>query len=615
MFHPDGLRQSTPPPPQLSAALGENQNREMRSMATTEIKSEIVDNMRIDWDVPIEMDDGVILRANVYRPIADGRYPVIASMGVYGKELPFQMPPYDRMWDQMVKKFPEVPEGSTNKYQAWEVVDPEKWVPHDYAILRIDSRGAGRSEGYMDCFSAREARDFYNCIEWAGEQPWSNGKVGLSGISYYAINQWQVAALKPEHLAAICPWEGNNDYYREAIYHGGIHNIFQGSWFPVQAMHVQYGLGTRGVRNPNNGVLVSGDVDLSDEELAANRGDIETEVIERPFDSDYYRERSSALEKITTPLLSTANWGGQSLHNRGNFRGYLYSASPQKWLEAHGGEHWTLYYTEYGNTLQRRFFDWFLKGEGDWDQQPPVLLNVRHPGERFVARAENEWPLARTQWTKMYLHTEDSSLSTSAAAQDSSAAYEAFGKGLEFLTEPYTQETEITGPLACKLWISSSTSDADIFLALRLFDPDGEEVLFHGANEPHAPITLGWLRASHRKLDLERSEPWAPYHPHLEAEPLEPGEIYELDIEVWTTSIVIPPGYRLGLAVMGRDYDHGKEPVMSHLGLELRGVGFWHHTNPKARPPEIYDNNVTVYGGGERASYLLVPVIPHKPAD
>lgn len=581
-------------------------------MASTEVKSEILDGMRIDWDVPIEMDDGVILRANVYRPIAEGRYPVIASMGVYGKELPFQSPPYDRMWAQMCKKFPEVPRDSTNKHQAWEVVDPEKWVPHGYAVLRIDSRGAGRSEGYMDCFSQREAKDFHDCIEWAGVQPWSTGKVGLSGISYYAINQWQVAALKPAHLAAICPWEGNNDYYREAIYHGGIHCIFQGHWFPVQATHVQYGLATRGQRNPHTGVLVSGDVDLSDEELAANRGDIEAETIARPFDCEYYRERSAELDKIDVPLLSAGNWGGQSLHNRGNFRGYMYASSPEKWLEVHGGEHWTLYYTDYGNELQRRFFDWFLKGEGDWDTQPPVLLQVRHPGERFVPRAENEWPLARTQWKKLYMQPEGTSLTWEPPARETQASYRAFGEGLTFLTEPFTDETEITGPLACRLWMASSTSDADIFLALRLFDPEGEEVLFHGANEPQAPISLGWLRASHRELDRERSEPWAPYHPHRKADPIEPGEVYALDIEVWTTCIVVPAGYRLGLSVLGRDYDHGKPPIVSHLGLEMRGVGFWHHTNPAARPREIYDNTVTVYGGGERASYLLVPVVPPK---
>ena len=122
----------------------------------------------------------------------------------------------------MIGKYPEIAEGSTNKYQNWEVVDPEKWVPDGYAIVRMDSRGAGRSPGMIEIWSPRESKDFYNCIEWAAAQPWSNGKIGLNGISYYAMNQWCVAALQPPHLAAICVWEGAADYYREIARHGGI---------------------------------------------------------------------------------------------------------------------------------------------------------------------------------------------------------------------------------------------------------------------------------------------------------------------------------------------------------------------------------------------------------
>lgn len=574
--------------------------------------SEIRDNMQIEWDVPITMDDGVVLRADIYRPIGEGHYPTIASMGVYGKNLPFQAPPYDHLWQQMCEKYPDVPRGSTNKYQAWEVVDPEKWVADGYAVMRIDSRGAARSEGRMDCFTSREARDYHDCIEWAAQQPWSNGKIGLSGISYYAVNQWRVAALEPPHLAAICVWEGAGDWYRDTTHHGGIHCTFLGKWFDAQAAIVQHGLGTRGPANPYTGMLVCGETDLSDEELAANRGDIEQELIEHRFDDEYYRDRSADFSKVRVPLLSSANWGGQALHNRGNFRGYLHAASEQKWLEVHGGEHWTIYYTDYGRELQRRFFDWFLKGEGDWDQQPPVLLQVRHPGERFEARAEQEWPLAHTEWKRMYLQPSAGSLSLEEPREQTQATYRGFGEGLQLLTEPFESETEITGPISCRLWLSSSTTDADVFLALRVFDPQGNEVLFHGANEPKAPISLGWLRASHRKLDPERSTPWAPYHPHQEEEPLQPGQRYPLDVEIWTTCIVIPPGYRLGLSVLGRDFDHGQQGTMSHIGVEMRGAGFWYHDDSRERPAEVYDGEVTVYSGPDSPSYLLLPFIPAR---
>src|SRR5690606_25658459 len=132
---------------------------------------------------------------------------VLLSYGPYGKGLPFQVG-YETAWERLIGEHPEVGKGSTNRFQSWEVADPERWVPLGYACVRVDSRGAGRSPGQIDHFSPRETRDLYECVEWAGVMPWSTGKVGLSGISYYAVVQWQVAALRPPHLAAICAWEG-----------------------------------------------------------------------------------------------------------------------------------------------------------------------------------------------------------------------------------------------------------------------------------------------------------------------------------------------------------------------------------------------------------------------
>jgi predicted acyl esterase len=163
--------------------------------------SDMRDGMRVDWDVPIAMDDGLVLRADVFRPIVDGRHPVILTYGPYAKGLAFQ-DGYPSAWQRMVAEHPDVAYGSTNRHQNWETVDPEKWVPDGYVCVRVDSRGCGRSPGYVDHFSPRETRDFYQCIEWAGVQPWSNGKVGLNGVSYYGINQWHVASLQPPHLAA-----------------------------------------------------------------------------------------------------------------------------------------------------------------------------------------------------------------------------------------------------------------------------------------------------------------------------------------------------------------------------------------------------------------------------
>ncbi|MFZ0375079.1 MAG: CocE/NonD family hydrolase, partial [Xanthobacteraceae bacterium] len=177
---------------------------------TLEERSETRDGMRIDWNVPIAMDDGLVLRADVFRPIAEGRYPVILTYGPYAKGLAFQ-DGYPSAWQRMAEQHPDVAAGSSNLYQSWEVADPEKWVLHKYACVRVDSRGAGCSPGFIDPFAPRETKDYYDCIEWAGSQPWSNGKVGLNGISYYGINQWHVASREPPHLSAMCIWEGAAD--------------------------------------------------------------------------------------------------------------------------------------------------------------------------------------------------------------------------------------------------------------------------------------------------------------------------------------------------------------------------------------------------------------------
>ena len=223
--------------------------------------------MQVDWDAPITMDDGVVLRADVFRPTGAGKHPVILSYGPYAKGLSFQEG-YKGNWARLTKAAPEVLEGSSNKYQNWELVDPEKWVPDGYACVRVDSRGAGRSPGHLDVWSPREAQDLYQCVEWAGTQPWSNGKVGINGISYYAMNQWQVAALNPPHLAALCIWEGSSDYYRELCRHGGILSDFLSSWYPRQVASVQHGVGERGARSVVTGDLVAGPPTLSEEELA-----------------------------------------------------------------------------------------------------------------------------------------------------------------------------------------------------------------------------------------------------------------------------------------------------------------------------------------------------------
>jgi uncharacterized protein len=573
--------------------------------------------MRIDWDLPIEMDDGLVLRADLFRPQDGGPHPVILTYGPYAKGLPFEVG-YPAQWQRLVKDHPEVLEGSSGRYQSWELPDPERWIPFGYACLRIDSRGAGRSPGILDPLSPRETRDLHDCIEWAGTAPWSNGRVGLAGISYYAINQWQVASLNPPHLAAICPWEGAADWYRDMTRHGGIMSTFFPNWFDQQVLVVQHGLGDRAPSNPNTGESVAGPETLTDAELEARRAPFAEEILEHTLDGSYARSRSADWARIDVPILTAANWGGHGLHARGNFEGYTQAASQRKWLEVHGLEHWSTFYMDYGVDLQRRFFDCFLKGEDEaWAQQPPVLLQVRHL-DGFRERAEQEWPLARTQWTKWYLGGEDSELRVAPDPGGRSLRYDATGAGVTFLTPPAPAEYELTGPAAAKLFVSSSVEDADLFLVLRMFDPSGNEVVFQGMLDPATPLALGWLRLSQRKLDAERSLPYRPYHSHDEHQRVTPGEVYEVDIEIWPTSIVVPPGYRIGLTVRGSDYvyDGPLDEARSRLGKtfkhQMRGCGPYVHDEPRDRPAGAFDGVQTIHVGAEHPSHLLVPIVPER---
>jgi predicted acyl esterase len=284
-------------------------------------------------------------------------------------------------------------------------------------------------------------------------------------------------------------------------------------------------------------------------------------------------------------------------------------ASRQKWLELHGVEHWTHFYTDYGRLLQKRFFDFFLKGiDNGWAEEPRVRLQIRHI-DRFVERMEHEWPIGRTTWTKLYLNPADRSLSW---GRRQGASVRPNGRRRPFFTT-IGAETEITGPSAVKLFVSSSTTDADIFVVLRVFSPDGKEIVFQGAIDPHCPISQGWLRASHRKLDPDLSTTYRPYHTHDEkAVATRRGSRF--DVEIWPTSIVVPAGYRIGLTVRGKDYEYqgASGGRIASFKNELKGCGPFLHDDPRDRPPEIFEGKTTLHVGADRASYLVLPIFRHE---
>ncbi len=525
--------------------------------------------MRIEKDLMVATRDGSLLSVNVFRPSGDHPVPVILCMGPYGKDTPVMYKP---------RKYGA--ESATGPNAIWETADPDWWVPRGYAMVRVDSRGAFKSPGRRDFMSRKDQEDYYDIIEWCGTQPWSNGNVGLLGISYYAMSQWPVAALQPPHLAAMIPWEGMVDIYREWGRQGGMYYCFTDSWW-------DHHYTSQGEDDDGNFV------------------DWRQEFREREFDSEWYAERRADLAKITVPLLSPGNWGAFHMHLRGNVEGFVGVSSRHKRLFMFVGSHIGPFYTEWGMAEQLRFFDHWLKGlDNGAEQDAPVRLAIRH-GTEIEWRDEQEWPLARTQWKKLHLDAAAKSLGWAPMASSSSTSYPMPEGGVSFETAPVEgADLEITGPAALRLWVSSSTTDTDLFVALRLIGADGIEIPGIGPQGAPGQMAVGFLRASHRELDLERSLPYRPFHAHRRRLPLVPGEPTAIDVEIWPTCIVLKPGQRLRLDITAND-KHMSDPSYGSYG----------HHDPADKPAERFVGTVTLHTGDAHDSYLLVPVIPERAGD
>jgi predicted acyl esterase len=520
----------------------------------------VMHQLLVEKDVPITVRDGGTVCANLFRPAAAGEFPVIITLGPYPKDIPF------KDWNAVA--WDHLPE--SGEHMHWETVNPEWWVPHGYVVIRCDTRGTGKSPGRPRLLSRAEAEDFYDAIEWAGTQRWSNGKVAVMGISYFAMNAWRVAALQPPHLAAIVPWEGAVDLYRDANRHGGIYSSgFMKAW----GGHVR--------RHQTDGG-------------AGDPAPMPPETY-----GDVYQRNNPDLTAIRVPLLSAGNWGGAGLHLRGNVEGYLGAGSQYKYLQMHVGDHVVPFYSLEGRLVQLRFLEQFLRGvDTGLTREPPIRLAIRSGGARYRWRYESEWPIGRTRWTEHWLDAATGALAPRRPDSESSVRYDAtphaaIASAL-FSTAPFEQDTEVTGPVKLKLWISSSSDDADLFAILRNLGPDGAEVVYPGI-QPGGGSTVaaayGWLRVSHRKLDPARSTPYRPFHTHDEIQKVTPGEIVAVEIEILPTSVVLEPGHRLVIEVGAKD-----DP--RH---------FFTHTDARDR---IQSGTVTIHTGGRFDSHLLLPIIP-----
>lgn len=560
--------------------------------------------MRLDKDVAVPLRDGAEVKADVYLPEADGKYPVLMTYGPYGKDCHISQF-LGEGWETLKTKYPEVLSHSSGKFMVFERPDPEPWVGHGYAVVHVDCRGAGRAPGKLDVNSPQEFSDFHDAIDWAGGQAWSNGKVGLLGISYYAAGQWMTASYKPKHLAAILPWQGTCDFYRDRTRHGGIFcDGFVHRWWNRSVLNNQHGNGQSSLTDFINGQRTTGTESLTPEQLAANRQDYIENVRAHPLLDPWYAERSADLSQIDVPALVVANWSGLGLHLRGTIQGFLGIASKEKWLKVQAGPYFATFFSTEGRQLQRKFFDHFLKGmDNGWQDEPRIDITVRGVGDGVHRHIHDTgWPLTGTQFLKLYLDASNHGLASAPPAAEAEANYAAQSDGLTFTTPPLDEDMEIAGPLIAKLQLSSSTPDMDMFCTLLAFDPAGKEISFATNFDP-SPVSQGWLRITQRKLDPARSTDWQPVHTHDQGQPLQPGEIVEAEVEIWPTGVFLPKGSRLALLVQGKDYE----------GLGVPGSstsGFFMHADPVDRPLEKYSGDYTVHTGGGRECYLQIPVIP-----
>lgn len=484
-----------------------------------------------------------------------------------------------------------------SEHSAWETPDPGFWTKHGYVVVRADERGLGQSPGKLDTMSRGTSEAFCDVVEWAAEQPWSSGKVGLLGISYYAGSQWRVAARKPKGLAAIVPWEGMSDYYRDRCRHGGIlSDAFIRFWWNRQVVTNQYGRPGRAARNWGQDTLEG---DLPEEELVANRQDQnEDNQINRFRDEAYYASKEYDMGDIEVPLLSVGNWGGILLHLRGNIEGYIHAGSKFKYLRMITGRHDLPFYYDEEVEIQRSFLDAFLKGEDrvGWSEEgkvPPVSLVLRkgdvgyndaEAEKAYLRREESEWPIARTQYTKFFL-TPDLGLTTDATPQwRKKLSYKALGtlenpEVIQFTSKAFESDTEITGHVVAHLNVSvtpdpdgPTPSDIDLFVTLRYIGPEGKEVFYTGTAGDPVPLCKGWLRTSLRKVDKEHNKhrEWLPHRNYTKADvqPVIQGEVYSVDIEVWPTNVVAEKGGKIVFEVSSGD---------------TQGSGIFLHSDPVDR--------------------------------
>ncbi len=414
--------------------------------------------------------------------------------------------------------------------------------------------------------SDQDAEDFAAFISWAAGQQWCNGRVGLLGVSYLAMSQFRVAALRPPALAAICPWEGVTDQFRELAFQDGVpETAFTATWWK-----------RRLVPSHNRRFPMA--------------EDLPADIHSHPFDDGYWAGKRPALEKIDVPALICASWSDHGLHTRGSFIGYELIHSPQKWLFTHGRRKWETFYTPEAVAVQTAFFDHALKQQPKaMEGIPAVRLERRRAWYKADVRGERAWPLPGIRPTHLYLSVPSRELVPQQPKSVAVASYDSAARdGRASFAHIFDRDTELTGGMRLTLWVSTSdTDDLDLFVTVHKLDRAGREVYFPGYNGyARDCVAKGWLRASHRELDPALSTPLRPWHTHRKAEPVPRGQTAAVDIEILPSSTLFEAGTSLRLDIQG--HDAARYPSFAHKQTVNKGVH-------------------RIHCGGEFDSQLVVP--------
>jgi hypothetical protein len=541
--------------------------------------------MIVEKDVLVTMRDGIKVAVDIYRPDAPGKFPALYATSAYQKDLIY---------------LPQWP-----IFHFRETNDVEWFVSLGYVYVHHDIRGSGKSvEGSWQFFSQEEQNDFYDVIEWAAQEPWCDGNIGMIGESMLAWVQWFAAAMQPPHLKCIAPFDAGADMYRDVAYHGGIMSLgFQSAWYTAE-IRANYRVGKYGP-SPNVG-----------------RWDMPWEIMNHQTCDEFWKVRAPDFSKIQCPVYSIGILHKTGIHLRGNVRGYEEVKVPKKLMLCHGdfeGDEMAIFNSREIKLLLLRWYDHWLKGnDTGFMQEQPVSIFVRN---REVYRPEKEWPLARTQYQKLYLRsghsgaveslndgklsweppTESNSSTTYSYPQPEWSHFSGAGtavmedgvlhptkKILTFTTDPMQKDTEVTGNIVMVLYASSDQTDTDFHI--RIWDQLPDSMQEPGMPPRGRITTRGWLKASHAcTRDEALSKPYRPYYRSDKPKPIEPNKVYKFEIEIWATSCCFLKGHRLRIDLACYDsnaFDFGGHYYYLRMGKD------------------------TFYHDKDHPSHLILPVIP-----